>query len=79
MGSKLRSQEDSILDLETKIMAAWNIVSDTELVYYAMEDMSEDDDRLNALTGLISLGEARFQDLNRVFEQFVKRYYEEKK
>ena len=68
--TKLRSQENTVIDLEDKIMAAWQTISDIDLVYYAMEDMTEDE-RMNAMLGLKELGEARFKDLWRVFEQFV--------
>ena len=68
--TKLRSQENTVTDLEDKIMAAWQTISDIDLVYYAMEDMTEDE-RMNAILGLKELGEARFKDLWRVFEQFV--------
>lgn len=67
---KLRSQENTIYDIEDKIMAAWNTISDIDLVYHAMETMNEDE-RMNAMIGLQSIGEARFQNLWRVFEQFV--------
>jgi len=72
---KLRSQENTIIDLEDKIMAAWLTINDIDLVYYAMENMSEDE-RMNAMLGLKELGEARFKDLWRVFEQFVPVHYE---
>lgn len=72
---KLRSQENTVIDLEDKIMAAWQTISDIDLVYYAMEDMSEDE-RMNAILGLKELGEARFKDLWRVFEQFVPKHYQ---
>ena len=42
--TKLRSQENTVIDLEEKIMAAWQTISDIDLVYYAMEDMSEDEE-----------------------------------
>ena len=72
---KLRSNEDSIQDVEGKIMSAWQTISDIDLVYYAMEDMTEDE-KMNAMGGLKELGEARFKDLWRVFEQFSAQYYE---
>jgi|TARA_B110000977_G_scaffold24731_1_gene30248 hypothetical protein len=73
--TKLRSQENTVIDLEEKIMAAWQTISDIDLVYYAMEDMSEDE-QMNAMLGLKELGEARFKDLWRVFEQFVPAHYQ---
>jgi hypothetical protein len=73
--TKLRWQENTVIDLEEKIMAAWQTISDINLVYYAMEDMSEDE-RMNAMLGLKELGEARFKDLWRVFEQFVPTHYQ---
>jgi hypothetical protein len=73
--TKLRSQENTVIDLEEKIMAAWQTISDIDLVYYAMEDMSEDE-QMNAMLGLKELGEARFKDLWRVFEQFIPKHYQ---
>jgi len=72
--SKLRCKENSIHDLEAKIMSAWQTVDDIELLYHASESQDEDE-RMNALLGLQVIAKARFEDLFRVFEQFVPVYY----
>ena len=67
---KLRSQENTYLDLETYIMKAWQTSADLNAVMHAMEDMTEDE-QANAILGVYTLNEVRMKDLWRVFEQFV--------
>ena len=67
---KLRSQENSYIDLETYIMKAWQTSEDLNAVMHAMEDMTEDE-QANAILGVYTLNEVRMKDLWRVFEQFV--------
>ena len=67
---KLRSQENTYLDLETYIMKAWQTSEDLNALMHAMEDMTEDE-QANALLGIYTLNEVRMKDLWRVFEQFV--------
>ena len=67
---KLRSQENTYLDLETYIMKAWQTSEDLNAIMHAMEDMTEDE-QANALLGIHSLNEIRMNNLWRVFEQFV--------
>ncbi len=68
--TKLRSQEDTYIDLETYIMKAWQTSEDLNAVMHAMEDMTEDE-QATALLGIYTLNEVRMKDLWRVFEQFV--------
>ena len=67
---KLRSQENTYLDLEAYIMKAWQTSEDLNAIMHAMEDMTEDE-QANALLGIHTLNEIRMNDLWRVFEQFV--------
>ena len=67
---KLRSQENTYLDLEAYIMKAWQTSEDLDAIIHAMEDMTEDE-QANALLGIYTLNEVRMKDLWRVFEQFV--------
>ena len=67
---KLRSQENTYLDLEAYIMKAWQTSEDLNAVMHAMEDMTEDE-QANAILGVYTLNEVRMKDLWRVFEQFV--------
>ena len=68
---KLRSQEDTYIDLEEYIMKAWQTSEDLNAVMHAMEDMTEDE-QANAILGVYTLNEVRMKDLWRVYEQFVK-------
>ena len=68
--TKLRSQEDTYIDLETYIMKAWQTSEDLNAVMHAMEDMTEDE-QATALLSIYTLNEVRMKDLWRVFEQFV--------
>ena len=67
---KLRSQEDTYIDLEEYIMKAWQTSEDLNAVMHAMEDMTEDE-QATAILGVYTLNEVRMKDLWRVFEQFV--------
>ena len=67
---KLRSQENTYLDLEAYIMKAWQTSEDLNAIMHAMEDMTEDE-QANAILGVYTLNEVRMKDLWRVFEQFV--------
>lgn len=67
---KLRSQENTYLDLEAYIMKVWQTSEDLNAIIHAMEDMTEDE-QANALLGIYTLNEVRMKDLWRVFEQFV--------
>ena len=68
---KLRSQEDTYIDLEEYIMKAWQTSEDLNAVMHAMEDMTEDE-QATAILGVYTLNEVRMKDLWRVYEQFVK-------
>lgn len=75
---KLRSQEDTYLEIELYIMKAWQTTDDLNAILHAMEGLSEDD-RESAILGVKILHEIRMQDLNRVFCQFVEKNIEERK
>ena len=66
---KLRSQENTYLDLEAYIMKAWQTSEDLDALMHAELD---EDEQANALLGIYTLNEVRMKDLWRVFEQFVK-------
>ena len=68
--TKLRSQENTYIDLETYIMKAWQTSEDLNAVMHAMEDMTEDE-QATTLLGIYTLNEVRMKDLWRVFEQFL--------
>tara|TARA_B110000459_G_scaffold46832_1_gene52249 strand:- start:1433 stop:1654 length:222 start_codon:yes stop_codon:yes gene_type:complete len=65
---KLRSQENTYLDLEAYIMKAWQTSEDLDALMHAELD---EDEQANALLGIYTLNEVRMKDLWRVFEQFV--------
>lgn len=65
---KFRSEENTLHDLETYVMKAWQTVDDINDIYYATETMSEDEIQ-NALLGLRQISTIRFENLWRVLEQ----------
>ena len=65
---KLRSQENTYLDLEAYIMKAWQTSEDLDALMHAELD---EDEQANAIIGIYTLNEVRMKDLWRVFEQFV--------
>ena len=75
---KLRSQENTCLEIELYIMKAWRTSDDLNAILHAMEGLSEDE-RESAILGVKILHEIRMQDLNRVFCQFVEKNIEERK
>jgi len=66
---KLRSQENTCLEIELYIMKAWQTSEDLNAILHAMEGLSEDE-RESAILGVKILHEIRMRDLNRVFCQF---------
>ena len=75
---KLRSQENTYLDLEIYIMKAWQTSDDLSAILHAMEGMS-DDERESAVLAVKTLHEIRMEDLDRVFSQFVEKNIKETK
>ena len=57
-------------DLEEKIMAAWRVTDDIQILIDNF-DSSTDDDALNILIGIHGLCEMRFNTLFNVFEQVI--------
>lgn len=68
MMEKFRSEENTLHDLETYVMKAWQTVDDINDIYHATETMSEDEIQ-NALLGLHQISNIRFENLWRVLEQ----------
>jgi hypothetical protein len=66
---KLRSQENTYLDLEAYIMKAWQTSEDLNALMHAEHLLV--DEQANALLGIYTMNEIRMKDLWRVFEQFV--------
>lgn len=59
-------------DLEQDIMKCWNVTDDINLVYKnVMENDMTTDDIANALLGLKTLYEMKFEELFRDFETLV--------
>lgn len=57
-------------ELEEKILICWGIMEDLQLVY-RMTDRDNPDEICNALLGLSTLYEMKFQDLWHCFETMV--------
>ena len=65
-----------IFDLEQEIMGAWNIVDDIQLLNEnVMETDMSTDDIANALLGLASIYNMRFQKVFNMFEDLCKEYH----
>tara|TARA_R110000764_G_scaffold113016_1_gene200200 strand:+ start:1316 stop:1561 length:246 start_codon:yes stop_codon:yes gene_type:complete len=60
-------------DLESDIMDCWHIVDDLKTVAQAESLYSDEDKMQNALIGLESLYQLKFQKLWETFEQVVRR------
>jgi len=62
-------------DFEQQIMKCWNVTDDVDLLYRNVMDRDPQlttDDIANALLGIQTLYEMRFDELFRSFEQLVK-------
>ena len=55
-------------DLEQEIMNCWNVVEDLKMIYAAEHLYDDEDAMMNALLGLGSLYELKFQKLWNTFE-----------
>lgn len=63
-----------MIDIESKIMSAWNIVDDLKLVTNAILDRGmQSEDVANALIGLHTLYEIRFQELFEEYGESIKK------
>lgn len=64
-----------INDIDQSILKCWSITEDIELLRKMMTDKEQkmsDDDVDNFLLGLVSVYNAKFQDLHDTFEKYVK-------
>lgn len=60
-------------ELEEKIMQAWHVTSDVELIYRKVTDEGLSGDELSsALLGILTIYNLRFNDLFDTFEQMIK-------
>jgi len=64
-------------DIEQGIHRTWSIVDDIKDIYYAMEDMTEDE-LMNALIGLAELSDVRFKNLWETYEQYLSNMHQQK-
>ena len=55
-------------DLEQEIMSCWNVVEDLKMIYAAEHLYDDEDAMMNALLGIGSLYELKFQKLWNTFE-----------
>jgi hypothetical protein len=70
---------NKIFDLEQSIMKCWAIVEDIETVYNNEEAYKDQDLMMNALLGLMSIYNMKFEELFKLFEQITKEYWEMKR
>ena len=67
-------------DLEQHIMECWQLVDDVKLLYEQVmdKDLHKDQDRLaNALLGLHTLYEMKFERAFKTYEEVLKQHYKE--
>ena len=64
-------------DLEQQIMTCWNIIDDVDAVYRWIETLDLDpkacDQIQNALLGIVSMGNIKFDEMFKTFETMVNR------
>jgi DNA-directed RNA polymerase beta subunit len=65
-------------DMETRIMDAWHTVTEIEEIYHSEEIRNDPDRLMNALLGVIELGNNRFNLLFEQFEQDLKERWKAK-
>ena len=71
---------DKMQDLEHHIMECWQLVDDVKLLYEQVmdKDLHKDQDRLaNALLGLHTLYEMKFERAFNTYEEVLKQHYKE--
>lgn len=64
-------------DLEQQIMTCWNLIDDVDAVYHWIETLDLDpkstDQIQNALLGIVSMGNIKFDNMFKTFEKMVNR------
>ena len=69
---------DKIYDLEQHIMKCWRFVDDVKLLYKQVmdKDLHKDQDKLtNALLGLYTIYEMKFEQAYDAYEEVLKQHY----
>lgn len=66
--------EKTRFDLEEQIMSCWCVVDDIKSLYYIndIRDLTEDE-RANALLGLVTVYQIKFELLFNTFEQLIQK------
>lgn len=76
---EMTETKSDIFELEQSLMRCWGVVEDLKSVYNA-EGIYNDEDRMqNALLGLITLYDIKFDECFKQFEMMCKEYWELKK
>jgi len=78
MSNKLRSQENTLQDIEDKIMDAWQTSKDLNDITHEVEEMTKDE-VITALMGLNKLHNIRMGNLNRVLDNNFTRIRRDKR
>jgi hypothetical protein len=60
-------------ELEQEILACWSVVEDIELVYQASDKPLSQDELQNALLGLQTLYQMKFERLFATFEELIRK------
>ena len=59
-------------DLEQQIMSCWGVVEDIETIYNTERLYTNQDDMMNALLGLKTLYQLKFERLFAIFEHMIR-------
>ena len=61
-----------MFDLEQGIMQCWSVVDDIDVVYQRTDELTDPDELANALLGLKTLYNMKFERLFDIFERYVR-------
>lgn len=65
----------NVFDLESRIQECWAVVDDIKLVYHCENLYEDDDEMMNALLGLFTLYEIKFNNLWSEYEKLPPKYF----
>ena len=76
---EMTETKSDIFELEQSLMRCWGVVEDLKSVYNAEGIYNDEDKMQNALLGLITLYDIKFDECFKQFEMMCKEYWELKK
>lgn len=75
----IMKKESNIFELEQSIMRCWSLVEDLNTVYNSEELYKDENKMQNALLGLSTLADLKFNECWRLFEEHCQEYWSLKK